>query len=357
MPEFRVGVLARTPFGAVSKRSFPWMTYPFPETGQWGEEYVQRAWKDLAGEDQGIIMSLWDLSRMLWFAQPQRLREDLASFLGPYRTFSKWAYVPIDGTGPDEHGLPVGMAEAAKGFDRILAASEWGANVVRRHRPCDWIPHGISTRIFDIGLRRGTLEWDKDLVVVGCNMANQARKDWPAAFECAKVLRDQYGNRFKFWANVDVMVGYWNLYALAADYGVADAVEVSMDLTDEQLAQRYSACDCTILPTGGEGFGLPIAESLACGTACVTTDYAAGQELVEPECRVPAVAFKVDTAHDVRRAVLSGYGFARRVMRQVERKREDWDVRGRELRESVIHLGWEKIGLVWKRWFLEGIGL
>jgi len=357
LPQFRVAVLGRTPFAGINSRKYPWMSYPFPEQGQWGEEYVMRAWQDFAGEDAGIIMSLWDLSRMFWFAQPHRLREDLATFLGPGRNFMKWAYVPVDSTGPDEHGLPIGMAEAARGYERVCAASEWGANVIRRHRISDWIPHGIDMQRFVIGPRRGTLDWPEEQVVLGCNMANQARKDWPVAFECAKILKADLGNKFKFWAHTDVMIGAWNLYALATDYGIGDCIEVTLDLTDEQLAQRYSACDVTILPTGGEGFGYPIAESMACGTACVTTDYAAGQELVDPDCRVPAVAFRVDTQHDVRRAVLSGWGFAGRAKAQIERKRDDWDFRGQQLRERVGHLAWDKLGLVWKRYFLEGIGL
>jgi glycosyltransferase involved in cell wall biosynthesis len=371
LPQFRVAVLGRTPFAGINSRKYPWMSYPFPEAGQWGEEYVMRAWQDFAGEDAGIIMSLWDLSRMFWFAQPHRLREDLATFLGPGRKFMKWAYVPVDSTGPDEQGLPIGMSEAAKGFERMLAASEWGANVIRRHRICDWIPHGIDMNTFAIhdkmwdpagkyeglSLQRKMLGWDDSTIWLGCNMSNQARKDWPVAFECARILKADLGNKFKFWAHTDVMLGYWNLYALATDYGVGDSVEVTLDLTDEQLAQRYSACDVTILPSASEGFGYPIAESMACGTACVVTDYAAGQEIVDPDCRVPPVAYRVDTAHNVRRAVLSGWGFAGRAKAQIERKRNDWEFRGQELRERVEHLDWSKLRHVWRRWFLEGIGL
>jgi glycosyltransferase involved in cell wall biosynthesis len=333
------------------------MSYPFPESGQWGEEYIMRAWSDFAGEDGGIIMSLWDLSRMFWFAQPHRLREDLATFLGPGRNFMKWAYVPVDATGPDEHGLPIGMAEAARGYERVCAASEWGKRVIERHRPCNWIPHGLDMSVFSIGPRRGTLDWPEGQVVVGCNMANQSRKDWPIAFETARILKADLGNKFKFWAHTDTMIGHWNLYALATDYGIGDCIEVTMDLTDAHLAQRYSACDCTILPTAGEGFGYPIAESMACGTPCVTTDYAAGQELVEDNCKVPPVAYRIDTQHDVRRAVLSGWGFAGRAKAQIERKREDWDETARLMWQRVEHLDWANLGRVWERWFLEGIGL
>lgn len=357
MPEFRVAVLGRTPYTGIDSRHFPWKSYPFPEAGQWGQDYILPAWKDFAGTDAGIIMSLWDLSRMLWFTSPRGMKEDLERFLGPGRNYAKWAYVPVDATGPDEHGLPVGMVEAARGYERMCAASEWGANVIRRHRPCNWVPHGLDMAKFSIGPRRGTLDWPEDQITCGVVMANQSRKDWPVAFECARILKSDLGNRFKLWAHTDVMIGYWNLYALATDYGVGDSIEVTLDLTDEQLAQRYSACEATILPTGGEGFGYPIAESLACGTACITTDYAAGQELVDEDCRVGAVAYRVDTQHDVRRAVLSGWGFASRVKAQIERKQEDWDYRAQELRHKVEHLDWKNLKYVWERWFREGIGL
>ncbi len=355
MPEFRVAVLGRTPYTGIDSRHFPWKSYPFPEAGQWGQDYILPAWKDFAGTDAGIIMTLWDLSRTLWMSRPQGMKEDIEKFLGPGRNYAKWAYVPVDATGPDEHGLPVGMVEAARGYERVCAASEWGANVVRRHRPSNWVPHPIHTDVFKPANTR--LIWDRDLLVLGCNMTNQARKDWPVAFETAKILRADFGNRFKFWAHTDMMIGYWNLFALATDYGVGDCIEVTLDLTDEQLAQRYSECACTILPSACEGFGFPIAESMSCGTPCVVTDYAAGQELVPDNCKVSPVAYKIETQHDVRHAVLSGWGFASRAKAQIEKRVEDWDYTAAQIRESVSHLEFTKLQHVWRRWFLEGIGL
>jgi glycosyltransferase involved in cell wall biosynthesis len=343
--------------GGVGRRQFPWTSYSFPQDGQWGSNYLAECWTDFAGEDAGIVMSLWDLSRMLWLSETRSLPPDLGRFLGSGRNFYKWGYVPVDSTGPDEMGLPVGMVQAAAGYDRLLAASEWGAGVVRRTRPVDWIPHGIWMDKFRIYAREDqrALGANPDNIVVGCNMANQSRKDWPVAFEAAAILRADLGNKFRFWVHTDTMIRYYNLYALATDYGVADCLEVTTEMDDAQLALRYSACDCTILPSAGEGFGFPIAESMACGTPCVVTDYAAGQELVEDNCKVPPVAYRVDTVHDVRRAVLSGYGFASRAKAQIEAHREDWQGVGEKMRGRVEHLGWDKLKHVWMRWFREGL--
>ena len=61
-------------------------------------------------------------------------------------------------------------------------------------------------------------------------------------------------------------------------------------IPDEQLAMMYSGADCHILPSGGEGFGMTLLESMACGTPCIVTDLKEARWLcgdaalyVEPE--------------------------------------------------------------------------
>lgn len=358
LPQFRTGYLGR---GAVGKKKFPWTSYAYPENtqSQWGEAWLEQVWTDFSGGEPGIIFSLWDASRMLWFGQPQTLPAGpLQKFLGSGRNFQKWGYFPVDGAGPDGVRLGCGMSAAVAGYDRVLAASEWGMNVLHQsgRRDADWIPHGLwmdRFRIADKSME--VIGWNYDQIHVGCNMANQARKDWPVAMECIAVLRQTYGNRLHFWAHTDSMLQYWNLYSLALDYGISDCTEFTLELSDDQLALRYSACDCTILPSAGEGFGFPIAESMACGTACIVTGYAAGQELVDESWRVSPVAFRVDTQHNVQRAVLSGHGFAQAAQIQIEKKRDDWEGRGEEIRAGVEHLDWNKLQVVWKKWLLDGL--
>ncbi|MGK9147406.1 glycosyltransferase family 4 protein [Plantibacter flavus] len=55
----------------------------------------------------------------------------------------------------------------------------------------------------------------------------------------------------------------------AAEFGVADRVEVRSGLTDEALAELYRGAVATVLPSLVEGFGLPAAESIACGTPVI----------------------------------------------------------------------------------------
>lgn len=356
LPEFDVSVLGR---GAIGKKKFPWTSYSYPEeTGGWGQDYLEGVIQDFFGEERGIVFSNWDLSRLGWLLGPQYINQRQATAFGAGRNFELWNYVPCDSTGPNGAALGVEQSQIAQGADRIMAASEWGMNVLKNSgRPdADFMPHGLFLNQFHIVTgARSLLDWRDADVWIGVIMTNQARKDWPVAFECIAVMKKEYGVRLRAWLHTDLLVHYWNLYALATDYGVADCLQITTELNDDQLALRYSACDCTLLPSGGEGFGYPVAESMACGTACVVADYAAAQELVPEDCRVRPVTYRIDTQHNVRRAVLSGYGFANVVKEQIEKKRVDPEGRGEELAEMVAHLSWDKLKIPWTRWFLQGL--
>jgi glycosyltransferase involved in cell wall biosynthesis len=196
---------------------------------------------------------------------------------------------------------------------------------------------------------------DENTVMVGCVMSNQSRKDFPAAFEAFNRLKQEYGNHFRAWLHTDTTLRYWNVHALARDYGVGDCLEVSSSLNDSQLACMYSACSCTILPSGGEGFGFPIAESMACGSPCVVTNYAGGAELVEESCRINPIAYRVDGVHNVLRAVLSGHAFAMGAIENIEKQRADKAGRSEELVHSVSHLFWPNLKSEWEKWLRLGI--
>ncbi len=99
----------------------------------------------------------------------------------------------------------------------------------------------------------------------------------------------------------------WNLPEIASMYGVYDLVQFHPSMhrhnasipdvgTKELpgLAQLVASSDLFVLPSQVEGFGLPIAEAMACGTPVLVTKYAAGWEVASPAGRgIPIKDFEV----------------------------------------------------------------
>jgi glycosyltransferase involved in cell wall biosynthesis len=60
----------------------------------------------------------------------------------------------------------------------------------------------------------------------------------------------------------------------AAELGLAGKVVFGGRATDDQVRSAYSGADLTIVPSFQEGFGLPVIESMACGTPVACSDVA-----------------------------------------------------------------------------------
>lgn len=59
--------------------------------------------------------------------------------------------------------------------------------------------------------------------------------------------------------------------ALQAKPGGANIVYLNRDMSEDEIASLYAACDCLAHPYRGEGYGLPIAEAMACGKPAILT--------------------------------------------------------------------------------------
>jgi len=49
-------------------------------------------------------------------------------------------------------------------------------------------------------------------------------------------------------------------------------------ISDDSLGSLYRSADCFVLPTRGEGWGLPILEAMACGLPVIATDWSGQTE-------------------------------------------------------------------------------
>lgn len=65
--------------------------------------------------------------------------------------------------------------------------------------------------------------------------------------------------------------------------GAPEILYLTEPVPAERMAGLYTACDCLVLPFRGEGFGLPIAEAMACGRPTIVTDASPATDFCTPE--------------------------------------------------------------------------
>jgi len=122
-------------------------------------------------------------------------------------------------------------------------------------------------------------------------------------------------------------------------------------IPDEQLATMYSGADCFILPTMGEGFGMPLLESMSCGTPCIVTDLEETKWLcgdsalyVEPEGEElmrMGETLKTPSAQDMAQKMLEMYEMSEEEKQEMTenglKRAEDfsWRRTGREFVELI----------------------
>jgi len=71
--------------------------------------------------------------------------------------------------------------------------------------------------------------------------------------------------------------------ALQQDEECAEIIYLDGDLPAEDIPGLYAACDCLVHPYRGEGFGLPVAEAMACGLPVVVTEGGACDDFCNSE--------------------------------------------------------------------------
>jgi glycosyltransferase involved in cell wall biosynthesis len=125
--------------------------------------------------------------------------------------------------------------------------------------------------------------------------------------------------------------------ALAAARERNRPVETVTSLSDRELWAAYRVARCTVFPSLNEGFGLPVAESLACGTPAVTSRYGSMAEITADG---GAVLVDPRDDHDVAaglRSVLTDDALLSRLRAEAAaRPRRTWDDYSRDVWGSLV---------------------
>jgi glycosyltransferase involved in cell wall biosynthesis len=262
----------------------------------------------------------------------ESFRPDLVIFIGDEwmirhavrspRRHKLIAYVPID-SAPILHA----WADTFRMVDQVVAYGSFGEQSIRRLDPTlnvTKIPHGVHTDTFqpllvdDKFFCKRELGLDTNAFVVGCVARNNSRKNLPRlikAFrqfvnpgsscqDCGEVSF-RGGERCNNCGSTSLVhtegksdaqlylhtvmnepsIGH-NLHQLINRFGLEQQTRWPKDLavargvSDVALNRAYNAMDVFSLPTGGEGWGLPILEAMSAGLPVLVTNYSGHVEFV-----------------------------------------------------------------------------
>ncbi|MEF3274047.1 MAG: glycosyltransferase [Chloroflexus sp.] len=64
-------------------------------------------------------------------------------------------------------------------------------------------------------------------------------------------------------------------------------VLLNQEIAEHQMGSLYRSADCFVLPTRGEGWGMPILEAMACGLPVIATDWGAQREFFNDQVGYP----------------------------------------------------------------------
>ncbi|MCL5071240.1 MAG: glycosyltransferase family 4 protein, partial [Actinobacteria bacterium] len=69
----------------------------------------------------------------------------------------------------------------------------------------------------------------------------------------------------------------------ASGHELAEVLYIQDEYRNEnEMASLYNACDCLVHPYRAEGFGLPVAEAMACGIPVIVTNHGACMDFCNP---------------------------------------------------------------------------
>ncbi len=155
------------------------------------------------------------------------------------------------------------------------------------------IPHSVNCESFIPNLDwrkqgRDKYGWE-DKFVIGCVGTNHdERKNWVAMLKAVKIFSKMHPGKIIFYMHTNPLDERGiNLIRLRADLDIEDITkfpsqtDMVVGIPTDAMARMYNVLDVFLLPSKGEGFGIPIVEAEACGVPVITTKCTGQEELMD----------------------------------------------------------------------------
>lgn len=206
-------------------------------------------------------------------------------------------YMPVEGAPLNQQWVDV-LSQTPN--LNIITCSNYGVEILRAAGlTAKMAYHGVSNDFAPMSAderdaKRYAVGWN-DKFVIMCVAQNVERKQWGRLFEAVSILSKKYKDVILYAHTVpfnNYYLGGHNLPRLAVEMGISDRVFFPQDhkrhndaiglrgVDKPGLIDLYNMADVFVLPSQVEGFGLPLAEAMACGLPVMHTNYGAGAEVI-----------------------------------------------------------------------------
>jgi glycosyltransferase involved in cell wall biosynthesis len=277
-----VVVLGINTFGdPYNQNEFPFKIYPCSVGSTENLYGMNKLWPIVEFEQPDLLFFLND---------PWMIQDYLKRKPKNYPYMKTMAYFPTD-AGP----IKKEWAEMLTEFDAQVCYSKFAEQVViesnggTRPRNLYQIYHGVDTDIFkpiNQHIARAALELDPNDFIVGMVARNQFRKRFDILMKAfAEFSKDK--DDTKIYLHTALHDVGFDILDLARQFNLADRLILSegvtpaKGVTSENLNLIYNSFSVNCLISLGDGFGLPVAESMAVGCPQLVSDHSCLKELVE----------------------------------------------------------------------------
>lgn len=273
----------------------------------WPLEYLRQSYVNAAaaGIDGSLWTTLdpedqWKPDAVLAIADVSGLLNYIGQAVDPWRTVPVFQYCPIEGD-----NLPP-MWRQLWEIVRPVAMSQYGQRVISEHigRAVPMVYHGVDTEAFHPVSPGRPIRWDGGVFRSKEDCKEKfGLKGRKVLFRADRnVVRKNFGDLLAAFVpiatadpEVDLVlhcrpidpegIDLWQeILRMPEDLRqrvrFTDAHDTFKGLSTDGLAVLYNAADVYISTTGGEGFGLTLAEAMACEVPIVCTGWAAEVEVV-----------------------------------------------------------------------------